>query len=196
MRNSTFKQRGITTTCYKSNKIKTICGKHNLLAKSIAPEIWNELVIDKPKSFSFYNWFYPQIVAYCQRSYWYTVNDAEKLYQSIKEWHNNQMQNITVEISCRLQHLSMCFDSPHFTSCGRITDFNADKANSLIQNPFVFCIFTRDKRGLISNRIICKLRKNDCIVYSYYGSSDYSEIFTNLVKQLIELPVEYGGSFL
>lgn len=106
------------------------------------------------------------------------------------------MVNIGVEVSCRLQHLSMCFDSPHFISCGALGKVNDDVANEKMKNPFVFCVFTRDKRGLIDNRVICKLRKNDCVVYSYYGSKSYNEAFTSLVSQLTKLPIVTGGSFL
>ena len=196
MRNLTFKRRGIATKCYKSEKIKKFCGKYSIVVRNEEPEFYHKLEHNKPKSFSFYNWYYPQIVQIIKTNWMWQETNPETLYQELKEWHSNQMTTVVVEVSCRLQHLSMCFDSPHFTSCGRIGYINEDVANLRMQNPFTFCVFTRDSRGLINNRVICKLRKNDCVVYSYYGSKPYNEPFTSLVSQLTKLPIVTGGSFL
>ena len=178
--NLTLKKRNISGVAKKGLFVQSLCGKSEITVTTKCPFYDAEQFLDKkPKKFSVSNWMLP----------WFTIaahNNmvvAEKNYQTFKEWLGNKNKVVTVEISCKLQHLSMCFDSPHFHSCGNLNDFNKEKADAKMLKPSVFCIFTRDRRGMIENRCILRYSKNEKLIemYSFYGNesqlvNDFQEL--------------------
>lgn len=189
MRNITLKKRyNEPVKCRKNNLIQQVQGKYVLEIKRDCPHNLGEHIKNKPKEFSFRTWVFPVL-------YNMDVETAEKHYQECKEWYNMDSQKVIVEISGKLQHLAMCFDSPHFTSCGM--DLRYNKASDKILQSNVFCIFTRDRRGLINNRMILKIGKNILTHYSYYGNDNFRETFLMLLAEKFKnLELCPGGSFL
>jgi hypothetical protein len=191
MANLTFKKRNITTNVVKCKQVQAICGKYKRTCQN---EFDNALIYEhfqkKPKSFSVRNWMFPYIFATNE-------GNAESRYQDFKVWLDNQTKEFEIEVSCKLQHLSMCFDSPHFQSCGSLNSSRFEKANNKLVESGVFCIFTRDGRGLINNRCICRMIKNCVYVFSFYGSNKHLEgVFISLLEEVSKLPVKKQNSFL
>lgn len=193
MGNLTLKKRNITANTVKNLEIQKVCGKYKKTYQSNFHTEWVENhYYRKPKTFSTRNWMFPVLMARFEKE-----ARAEEIYVQFKEWLNNQTQEVEVEISCKLQHLAMCFDSPHFISCGSPTGSNFQKANYKMLHSNVFCIFTRDRRGLISNRCICTYHSDKIQMYSFYGSNYYLEsMFVTILNEVFKLPIVRKNSFL
>ena len=193
MANKTFKNRGITKFPSKSLSVQAICGSYKKMITTTYPLEWLvEHHSKKPKNFSTRNWIFPAISLNISEK-----ENPEDIYANFIQWLNNKGKEYTIEISCKLQHLAMCFDSPHFTSCGKVGGLRHEKANNKIVKPYVFCIFTRDKRGLIDNRRIGVLCNKEVFLYDLYGSNNLlSEAFSELVTEVTQKPVIPKGSFL
>ena len=193
MANKTFKNRGITKASSKSLSVQAICGSYKKIVATTFPIEWLvEHYQKKPKTFSTRNWIFPVIYNSLDN-----IEKSESLYTDFVNWLSNKNKEYTIEISCKLQHLAMCFDSPHFISCGKINDSRYKKANSKIIKPYVFCIFTRDRRGLIDNRRIGILCDKEVLLYNLYGSNKLlADIFSELVTEITQKPVVNKDSFL
>lgn len=151
-------------------------GKYNILIENECP-IDKEWLIKhmelKPKSFSFYKWVFPALIA---------KNYHTETYIKAKNWYDNRLKEVEVEITGKLQALTLCFDSPHFTSCGAQTDVCHGIAYNKILNPFVFAVIKRDRRGLIEARQMAMVHK-DCIkIYRFYGNDIYRSSMISLLK--------------
>lgn len=195
MGNLTFKKRGITESSNKSLFVQKMKGKHFIKIQRQFGSMLNYKIHadNKPKEFSLRNWVYPLIFA--------KELEPLKVWEDFCSIYKNPTIEVTVEISHSLQNLAMCFDTPHFKSCGSLysslPDLYKTKANDNILLPNVFCIFTRDRRGLINNRMICEHRNNIIKAYSFYGNDTYlEETFTSLLAKVSNLKIITGGSFI
>lgn len=198
MKNSTWKKRaGVYTPAIihrKNDLVQSMCGKYIEKLELTYDDIfiaeygyvkWGFLkqhIENKPKSISFRNWVFPVILNKIN----YNEAIAEKVYQQVKEVYNINYTNVNIEISCKLQHLSLCFDSKHFSSCGKTDGSFFMSAQDKIVKPDVFCVFVRDKSGkIISRRILRKpYYNNKLFLYGIYGDDKYDNVMRRLIKTI------------
>ena len=187
----TFKNRGINKTSNKLVAIQKLCGVFNI---QVQIPYHNKLIQDhydkKPKTFSIYNWLYPFIVAL-------NIKNPEKEIENFRNWVKIKDGSVEVEVSCRLQHMSMCLDSPHFTSCGGLNQLMKELADYKMLKPYSFCIFTRDKSGKVDNRCFCEFHKNRIYIYSFYGNNKHLfKVFVELLTKVSDTLVIEKNSWI
>lgn len=214
MRNNTLKKRNLhkLKQVRKNSLIQELSGqKYVELVQREFPQFFDNHQIlsyinSKPKSTSFRNWVYPALtlklnnLSLLQRG-GITIDEVyiERIYQEIKEWHDNQTTEITIEISGKMQHLAMCFDSPHFESCGSNDGMYKTKADRKINHADTFCIFIRDRSGKIQSRRILRTTMRKLFTYSFYGTSFHAVAIDTVIKKITEqynLQKVPMGSFL
>jgi hypothetical protein len=209
MRNKTLKQRLeqgsiLHPRTYHSRLVVDICRVYKKQTVHFKNDVSSDCKVylehmkARPKGYSERKWLYPLVSAMVNNN-----NEiAEKEYQCIVEALSANMENeVVVEVSCKAQHIAMCFDSPHFTSCGKTNggfQLTADRKSS---SRYVFCVFIRDKRGLVQARTFCRIIESTktLIYYSCYGDSSLYKGLTTLIGKIAldnNLSLKIGNSFV
>jgi hypothetical protein len=181
VRNLTLKKRFPEGKIIKKNQqLKKFVGSFFVNTKKVEPIDGLDLYLEKkPKTFTLHKWLYPFVI----------INGfKEDKYQECIDYIKNPLYNVVIEISSKLQHLSLCFESKHFKTCGSIGGRRETNCNIRITSKNVFCCFIRDKAGhVIARRMLLLDEKNKIVyLYSLYGSHKYHDILTNTLKNKIK----------